>query len=102
MLKCTDFTYSPIFTLTLLLSFFIIMSPPPLSLSLSLLAESYAVRGYGSSDDGLFIHLDDVSCSGTERNLSECGHNGISVTTCSVNELAAVICTGENRVTSIN
>lgn len=37
-----------------------------------------------------------MSCSGSERNLSECGHNRISAQNCS-SDVAAVICTGGDR-----
>ena len=56
---------------------------------------SYAVRKYDGSGSEL-VHLDDVSCSGTESMLTECSHRGIGVYSCSLNEGAAVICSGEN------
>ena len=49
---------------------------------------------YGNCSE-LLTHLDDVSCSGTESILTECGHIGVSIRHSSRNEVAAVICSGE-------
>ena len=59
-------------------------------------AVSYAVRGYGGSGSEL-IHLDDVSCNGTENMLTECGHSEIGIHNCITCEEAAVICSGEDQ-----
>ncbi|CAJ1059209.1 deleted in malignant brain tumors 1 protein-like [Xyrichtys novacula] len=40
------------------------------------------------------IWMDDVSCSGDERSLSECQHNGFGIHNCGHSEDASVICSG--------
>ena len=69
-------------------SFTFLLSFPPSS------SESYAVHEY--SEISLPFHLDGVSCSGSESNISECEHNGIGIYNCNRDKVAAVICTGWN------
>ena len=38
------------------------------------------------------IHLDNVQCSGTEQNLTECQHNGIGIHDCVHSKDAGVAC----------
>ena len=43
-------------------------------------------EGYGP------VFLDDVRCSGTESNLTECQHQGVGVSNCGHNQDASVLC----------
>ena len=52
------------------------------------------MREYSNCSE-LRIHLDDVSCSGTESMLTECSQSGVSISHSSHDEVAAVICSGE-------
>ena len=54
------------------------------------------MRKYGGNGSDLIIHLDSVSCSGTESMLTECNHSGVGTYSC---EEAAVICSGEESLT---
>ena len=73
-----------------------VYSSPSHSILLS--SESYAIHDYSVVNNvRLPFHVDNVSCSGSERNLSECGHNKISAQNCS-RDVAAVICTGGDRI----
>ena len=48
------------------------------------------------SNTSLLYHLDDVHCYGNEGMLSECGHNGLGVHNCVVNQdEAGVNCSGK-------
>ena len=61
------------------------------SLLASLPLESHTVL----SSILLFYHLDEVHCSGTEANLTECENSGVGVHDCSQGfEEAGVICYG--------
>ena len=44
------------------------------------------------------VWLDEVSCSGTERSLLSCPHDGLGVVNCSTYEDAGVRCTGINHI----
>ncbi|XP_054463578.1 scavenger receptor cysteine-rich type 1 protein M130-like [Anoplopoma fimbria] len=54
----------------------------------ALTAPQSAHFGNGSGQ----IWLDNVNCSGTERSLTECGHNGFGTHNCGPSEDAGVIC----------
>ena len=41
------------------------------------------------------IFLDNVVCTGNEKNLSECDHNGVGVNNCDRSEEAGVECEGK-------
>uniref|UniRef100_I3JGI6 SRCR domain-containing protein n=1 Tax=Oreochromis niloticus TaxID=8128 RepID=I3JGI6_ORENI len=43
------------------------------------------------------IWLDDVGCSGKERYLTECGHNGFGTHNCGHGEDAGVVCSGKEK-----
>ncbi|XP_071483536.1 scavenger receptor cysteine-rich domain-containing protein DMBT1-like [Diadema antillarum] len=53
-------------------------------------ALSNAAFGQGTGD----ILLDEVSCSGTETSIFDCGNNGIGINNCGHSEDAGVRCTG--------
>ncbi|KAK3097845.1 hypothetical protein FSP39_013751, partial [Pinctada imbricata] len=53
-------------------------------------AKSDAFFGEGAGK----ILLDDLQCTGSERKLIECGHNGRRKHNCGHSEDASVICTG--------
>ena len=58
------------------------------------LPASYPLLSHDSSGTPPPIHLDDVTCNGTEDMLSECSHRGIGVHDCLEGvEEAGVICT---------
>ena len=47
--------------------------------------------------------MDDVHCSGYERSLNECEHNGYGIHNCALNqEEAGVICNGMNPLLSFS
>uniref|UniRef100_A0A665TF14 SRCR domain-containing protein n=1 Tax=Echeneis naucrates TaxID=173247 RepID=A0A665TF14_ECHNA len=50
--------------------------------------------GQGSGN----IWLDDLTCSGHESSLTECGHGGVGVQNCNHGEDAGVICSGETHL----
>ncbi|XP_032443366.1 immunoglobulin superfamily member 1-like [Xiphophorus hellerii] len=58
----------------------------------ALAAPQSAKFGPGSDQ----IWLDDVSCAGSERHLSDCSHNGYGNHNCNHNKDASVICSGSN------
>ena len=60
-------------------------------------APRYARFGQGSGR----IWLDDVSCSGIERSIVDCGHNGWGVENCSHSEDASVICSSEYNLNNL-
>ena len=50
---------------------------------------------YGQFEEGVGeIWMDNVTCSGSENNLSECGHAGWGTHNCGHDEDAGVICEG--------
>ena len=49
--------------------------------------------GLGSPPNRSII-LDNIVCTGTEENLSECDHNGVGVNNCDRSEEAGVECEG--------
>lgn len=55
------------------------------------LAKGSAFYGRGSGP----IQLDDLSCTGTEKNLALCGHRGWGKNNCDHTEDASVICRGK-------
>ncbi|XP_014878823.1 T-cell differentiation antigen CD6-like isoform X2 [Poecilia latipinna] len=57
-------------------------------------ATSTAFFGQGTGQ----IWLDDVSCSGYETSLTQCGHRGFGVHDCGHNDDAGVICSGQIRL----
>lgn len=62
---------------------------------LAIAADVVAIRNgalFGESDGTIF--LDDVVCSGGERSLLECPHNGLGQHDCMLSETAGVICGG--------
>ena len=63
----------------------------------SLPPASISLQGYPYlSNASLHYHLDNVRCSGNENMLSECGHNGLGVHNCVVNQdEAGVNCSGK-------
>ncbi|XP_039630683.1 deleted in malignant brain tumors 1 protein-like [Polypterus senegalus] len=57
----------------------------------------YAISAPGNAHFGRGsgkIWMDDVSCSGRESSLLECGHNGLGKHNCASDEDAGVICSG--------
>ncbi|XP_044187078.1 deleted in malignant brain tumors 1 protein-like [Thunnus albacares] len=54
-------------------------------------ATKYALFGEGTEQ----IWLDDVSCSGSERSLTECQHRGFGTNNCGHGEDAGVVCSGD-------
>ena len=65
------------------------------------LGYEYAVRTLGGSDipDGTGpIWLDEVTCAGSERNLSSCTHNVLGKTNCRHHEDAGVECSSTGKV----
>ena len=44
------------------------------------------------------IILERVACSGTESNLTQCGHNGIGNHACAHSKDAGVICLGNHNI----
>ena len=77
------------------------------SLQISFIAQSVSIpvrRHSALSNEMLFYHLDNVSCSGSENMLSECDHNGISIIrNCYVRwEGAGVICKSKCFVFCLN
>ena len=63
----------------------------------SLLLASIPLHGHPVlSNSSLFYHLDNVHCRGNENMLSECGHNGLGVHNCVINQNEAGInCSGK-------
>ena len=41
------------------------------------------------------IVLDEINCTGTERRLIDCPHNGVGITDCAHDEDAGVVCARE-------
>uniref|UniRef100_A0A3B3ZWZ9 SRCR domain-containing protein n=1 Tax=Periophthalmus magnuspinnatus TaxID=409849 RepID=A0A3B3ZWZ9_9GOBI len=60
----------------------------------ALSASQGSTFGQGSGQ----IWLDDVSCSGSESSLTQCGHGGFGSHNCGHGEDAGVICSGSNFV----
>ena len=59
-----------------------------------------AIRAYtngyfGGGSSSMPIWLDEVSCTSTDRYLSECNHNGWGDEDCTHSEDAGVACAGE-------
>ena len=60
------------------------------------LAASVALPRHHVTNGSLFYHLDNVRCSGHERKLNECEHNGVGIHNCQTKyEEAGVVCSGE-------
>ena len=60
------------------------------------LAESVALPRHHVTNGSLFYHLDNVRCSGHEKKLNECEHNGVGIHDCQTKyEEAGVVCNGE-------
>ena len=59
---------------------------------------SHALHEYGRNVTAINIHLDDVSCTGTETKLADCLHRGVGNHNCRPGiDNAAVICTGKHK-----
>uniref|UniRef100_A0A8C3XGN3 SRCR domain-containing protein n=1 Tax=Cyanoderma ruficeps TaxID=181631 RepID=A0A8C3XGN3_9PASS len=61
-------------------------------------ATSSASFGQGSGN----IYLDDVSCTGSESSLFQCGNNGWGRHNCGHHEDAGVVCSGSSTISLVN
>ncbi|XP_026108842.1 deleted in malignant brain tumors 1 protein-like [Carassius auratus] len=61
-------------------------------------ASPSAAFGQGSGS----IWLDDVGCSGSEGNLTQCSHRGLGTNNCNHGKDAGVVCSGELRMPTLS
>ena len=70
-------------------------------MTLRLFSKHIAVAVPGPNDGGFFdegvgpIFLDDVACTGSESDLTQCDHNGIGNHNCNHGDDVGVICAGD-------
>ena len=106
-IKChLGFAFSPPLLLVLYLP---ILPPPPLSLPLlaifllsSTFCSPLASRAHFGQSNASLIALDDVRCSGNERELFDCRHTAWGTHNCRHSEDAGVACTSELEVMWLN
>ncbi len=54
--------------------------------------------GIPDSEESVPIHLDNLVCSGDERGIVDCAHNGIGLHNCDHTEDTGIICCKDSSV----